>query len=249
MSGHSKWSTIKRKKAVTDAARARIFSKYIKEITIAARAGGADPADNPRLRTAIVTAKSVNMPAQNIERAIERGAGAGEGTKYEEAHYEGYGPNGVALLIEVATDNRNRTGGDVRSVLTKYGGSMAAAGAVAYLFKPRGVIEIPAAAIGEDALMEIVLEAGADDVTSEGESREVLTPVASFESVKKALTDAQVPMTNAEITKIASVQVPLSEKEAASALRLMDALEDHEDVQRVYANFSIAADVLARLGA
>jgi YebC/PmpR family DNA-binding regulatory protein len=247
MSGHSKWATIKRKKAVTDAARARIFSKYIKEITIAARAGGADPAANPRLRTAIVTAKAVNMPANHIERAIERGAGGADGAKYEEAHYEGYGPNGVALLIEVATDNRNRTGGDVRSVLTKYGGSMASAGAVAYLFKPRGVIEVPAAAIGEDALMELVLDAGADDVTSEGESREVLTPVASFEAVKQALADAQVPVTHAEVTKIASVQVPLTEKETAAALRLMDALEDHDDVQRVYANFSISADVLARL--
>ncbi|MEO5618574.1 MAG: YebC/PmpR family DNA-binding transcriptional regulator [Candidatus Eisenbacteria bacterium] len=247
MSGHSKWATIKRKKAVTDAARARIFSKYIKEITIAARVGGGDPDANARLRTAMATARSVNMPAHNIERAVERGVGGGEGTNYEEAHYEGYGPRGVAILIEVATDNRNRTGGDVRSVLTKFGGSMAAAGAVAYLFKPRGLIEVPASAIGEDELMEIVLEAGADDVSSEGESRQVLTPVAAFESVKKALADAQIPLTTAEVTKIASVEVPLTEKEAAAALRLVDALEDNEDVQKVYANFSIADDVLARL--
>ena len=246
MSGHSKWSTIKRKKAVTDAARGRLFSKYIKEITIAARAGG-DPDANPRLRTAIAAGKAVNMPANNIERAVERGAGGADGVHYEEAHYEGYGPGGVALLIEVATDNRNRTASDVRNLLTKHGGSMAAVGAVAYLFKPWGVIEVAKPSIAEDVAMETALEAGAEDVTTQGDHYEVLTPVALFEGVKTALQGRHAELIHAEITKLASVQVPLSEKAAATTLRLVDALEEHDDVQKVYANFSIADDVLARL--
>jgi len=247
MSGHSKWSQIKRKKAVTDAARGRAFSRIIKEITLAARAGGGDPDGNPRLRTAIAAAKGVNMPAHNIERAIQRGVGGGEGTHYEEAHYEGYAPGGVALLIEVATDNRNRTGGDIRNLLTRHGGTMAAVGAVAYLFKPRGVIEVPLSAIGEEALVDLALDAGADDVAAAGESWEVLTPVAAFEGVRQALEAKGVPMSSAEVTKLASVQVPISERDAAATLRLVEALEEHEDVQKVFANFAITDDVMARL--
>jgi len=248
MSGHSKWSQIKRKKAATDAARGRAFSRIIKEITLAARAGGGDPDGNPRLRTAIGAAKGVNMPAHNIERAIQRGVGGGEGSHYEEAHYEGYAPGGIALLIEVATDNKNRTGGDIRSLLTRHGGTMAAVGAVAYLFKPRCVIEVPVAAIGEEDLMDVVLEAGADDVTSAGEHYEVLTPVAAFEGVRHALESRRIPIAAAEVTKLASVQVPLTERDAAATLRLVEALEEHEDVQKVYANFAITDDVMARLG-
>ncbi len=248
MSGHSKWSQIKRKKAVTDAARGRAFSKVIKEITLAARAGGGDPALNPRLRSAIASAKAVNMPAHNIERAVQRGVGGGEGAPIEEAHYEGYAPGGIGLLIEVATDNRNRTGADVRNLLTTHGGSMAEVGAVSYLFKPRGVLEIPAAAIGEEDLVELVLEAGAEDVTP-GQGRfEVLTPPAAFEDVKRALEARGVAIESAELTRVATLQVPLAEREAAAVLRLVEALEEHEDVQKVYANFTVADDVLARLG-
>jgi len=247
MSGHSKWATIKRKKAATDAARGKIFSKYIKEITIAARAGGGDPGANPRLRTAIAAAKGVNMPAGNIERAIKKGAGGGEGSSYEEVHYEGYGPSGVALLVECATDNRNRAAGEIRHIFSKYGGNLAEAGAVSYLFKLRGLIVIEKSAIGEEVLMDLALEAGADDVNAEGEVFEVLTPPAAFEPVKEALAKQGVPSQSAELTKLASLQVPLGLKEAESVLRLVDALEDNEDVQKVYANFSLPDEVLARL--
>ena len=247
MSGHSKWATIKRKKAATDQARGKLFSKYIKEITIAARMGGGDQEINPRLRTAIAAAKSVNMPAGNIERAVKRGTGEIEGANYEEAQYEGYGPGGVALLVEIATDNRNRTAGDIRHIFTKNGGSLGEAGSVSYLFKPHGVIVVDKKALGEDALIEIALEAGADDVDAGGESYEVLTPPAQLEAVKQALTAHNVPLQSAETTKLSSLQVPVSEKDAEAVLRLVDALEDHDDVLRVYSNFSAPDEVLARL--
>ncbi|MBI1799160.1 MAG: YebC/PmpR family DNA-binding transcriptional regulator [Candidatus Eisenbacteria bacterium] len=247
MSGHSKWATIKRKKAATDQARGKMFSKYIKEITIAARHGGGDAETNPRLRTAISTAKSLNMPANNIERAIKRGTGDVEGATYEETQYEGYGPGGVALLVEVATDNRNRTAGDVRHIFTKHGGSLGEAGSVSYLFKPRGLIVIQKSAVTEDALMELALDAGADDVHSDGESHEVLTPPSAFEAVKDALAKHGVSTVSAEQTRIASLQVPVSEKEAEAILRLVDALEDHDDVQKVYANFIVPDEVMERL--
>jgi YebC/PmpR family DNA-binding regulatory protein len=246
MSGHSKWATIKRKKAATDQARGKLFSKYIKEITIAARGGG-DPNANPRLRTAISAAKSVNMPAGNIERAIQRGSGELGGATYEEVHYEGYAPGGIAVLVEAATDNRNRTAGEIRHLFTKYGGSLAEAGAVAYLFKPRGVIDVDKSAVAEDALIELALDAGADDVTAAGDSYEVLTPPAAFEHVKEALAAANVPTASAELTRVPTQQVPVSEKEAEALLRLVDALEDHDDVQKVHANFSVPDEVMARL--
>lgn len=247
MSGHSKWSTIKRKKAATDAARGKMFSKYIKEITMAARMGGGEPATNPRLRTAIAASKSVNMPAANIDRAIKKGSGGLEGSHFEEVHYEGYGPSGVAMLVECATDNHNRTTAEVRNIFTKAGGNMAAAGAVSYLFKPRGLIVVDAAAIGEDALMEIVLEAGADDVQSDGEHHEVLTPPATFEAVKAALEAKQVPIASAEQTKLASLLVPVTDREGEGVLRLVDHLEDNDDVQKVFTNAQLPDTLLAKL--
>ncbi len=247
MSGHSKWATIKRKKAATDQARGKLFSKFIKEITIAARHGGGDPEANPRLRSAITAAKAVNMPANNIERAIKRGTGEVDGVHYEETQYEGYAAGGVAILIEIATDNRNRTAGEIRHILTRHGGNMAEAGSVAYLFKPRGLIVVEKSAIGEDALIELALDAGADDVNTEGDLYEVLTPPAQFETVKEALAAKGIPVQSADVTRIATVQVPLSEKEGEAVLKLIEALEDHDDVQKVYANFNIPDDVLARL--
>ena len=247
MSGHSKWATIKRKKAATDQARGKVFSKYIKEITIAARHGGGDLEANPRLRTAIAAAKSVNMPASNIERAVKRGTGEIEGVHIEEAHYEGYGPGGAALLVEVATDNRNRTTGDVRHILTKYGGKLGEAGSVAHLFKACGLVVVDRSAASEDALMEAALDAGADDVETGAESYEIVTPLARLEGVREALTKRGIPVASAEATKIASLRVPLEGKEAESLLRLVDALEDHEDVQKVYSNFQISDEVMARL--
>jgi YebC/PmpR family DNA-binding regulatory protein len=247
MSGHSKWATIKRKKAATDQARGKVFSKYIKEITIAARQGGGDVDTNPRLRTAIAAAKSVNMPAGNIERAVKRGSGEADGVSYEEMQYEGYGPSGVALLVEIATDNRNRTAGDIRHIFTKHGGNLAEAGSVSYLFKPRGVITVEKAAVAEDVLMELALEAGAEDVGGEGDVYEVLTLPAAFEAVKDAITAKGIAVQTAEQTKIASLQVPLTEKEAEALLRLVDALEDSDDVQKVHTNFTVSDDVMAKL--
>ena len=247
MSGHSKWATIKRKKAATDQARGKLFSKYIKEITIAARHGGGDIESNPRLRSAIAAAKAVNMPAGNIDRAVKRGTGEVEGATYEEAQYEGYGPGGVALLVEVATDNRNRTAGDVRHIFTKNGGNLGEAGSVSYLFKPRGLIVVEKGSIGEDALIELALEAGADDVVTDSEPWEVLTPPGKLEPVREALAKKGVTPASAEVTKLASLQVPVSEKDAEAVLRLVDALEDHDDVQKVYANYSVPDEVMARL--
>jgi YebC/PmpR family DNA-binding regulatory protein len=247
MSGHSKWSTIKRKKAATDAARGRMFTKYIREITIAARAGGGDAEVNPRLRTAILAAKSVNMPATNIDRAVQRGTGAIEGAHYEEIHFEGYAPGGVAVLVECATDNRNRAVGDVRHTFTRFGGSLAEAGAVSYLFRPCGVLAVERSAVPEDTLIGAALEAGADDVTVAGDTYEVLTSPGAFEPVKAALVAAGIPVVSAELTKLASLQVPLDEKGAGSVLRLVEALEELDDVQRVFANFDVADDVLAKL--
>jgi YebC/PmpR family DNA-binding regulatory protein len=247
MSGHSKWSTIKRKKAVTDAARGKMFSKYIKEITMAARIGGGDAATNPRLRTAILASKSVNMPAVNIERAIKKGSGELEGSHYEEVHYEGYGPSGVAMLIECATDNHNRTTAEVRNILTKYGGNMAAAGAVSYLFKQRGLFIIDRAAIAEDALMELVLEAGADDVQSDDEHHEVYTPPSAFEAVRAVLEAKQVPTVSGESTKLATLLVPVTDREGERVLRLVDLLEDNDDVQKVFTNAQLPDSLLAKL--
>ncbi len=247
MSGHSKWATIKRKKAATDQARGKLFSKVIKEVTIAARHGGGDPEGNPRLRAAISAAKAINMPSNNVERAIKRGTGEIEGAHYEETQYEGYAPGGVALLVEIATDNKNRTAGEIRHIFTRFGGNLGEAGSVAYLFKPRGVILVEKKVVGEDALMEIVLDAGADDVNTEGESYEVLTAPSALEAVKEALAKKGVATQSAELTRVATLQVPVAVKEAEQVLKLVDALEDHDDVQKVFANFNVPDEVLARL--
>ncbi len=246
MSGHSKWSTIKRKKAATDAARGKAFTRIIKEITLAARAGG-DPDGNPRLRTAIQAAKAVNMPAANIERAVRKGTGELDGATIEEMHFEGYGPHGVAILVECATDNRNRAANDIRHLFTRFGGSLAAAGAVSYLFRTRGVIVVDRAAIAEDALLELALEAGAEDVVAEGATFEVLTPPSAFEAVREALAARSVAMSSAEVTRLASIHVTLTEQGAGSVLRLIEQLEENDDVQKVYANFLLPDEVLAKL--
>jgi YebC/PmpR family DNA-binding regulatory protein len=246
MSGHSKWATIKRKKAATDAARGKAFSRIIKEITIAARGGG-DPDANPRLRTAIDAAKGVNMPAANITRAIQRGTGELEGATYEEITYEGYGPGGVAILVDVATDNKNRTGGEVRNLFSKQGGNLGEPNSVAWMFETRGLIEVERRGKSDDELLEAALEAGADDVEFGDETVEIRTSMAAFDAVKRALPAAGLAIVNAELSKVPSTTIELEESQARSVLRLVEALENHEDVQKVSANFQIADDVLARI--
>ncbi len=247
MSGHSKWSTIKHKKGALDAKRGKVFTRVLKEITVAARLGGGDVAANARLRLAVDTAKASNMPKENWERAIKKGTGELDGQAYEEVSYEGYAPAGVALLIESATDNRNRTTGELRHLLEKYGGHFAAAGSVSYLFKARGLFVIEKSAIGEDALIELVLEAGADDVQTDGEAYEVLTSPAAYEGVREALAAKQVAVQSAEHTRLATLQVTLNQREAEQVLRLIDLVEEHDDVQKVYANFDLPDEVLAKL--
>jgi YebC/PmpR family DNA-binding regulatory protein len=247
MSGHSKWATIKRKKGAKDAARGKMFSKLIKEITIAARAGGGDLNGNARLRTAVDAAKAENMPSDNITRAIKRGTGELEGVNYEEVIYEGYGPSGVAILVEAATDNRNRTVGEIRHAFSKNGGNMAEAGAVSWMFESRGVIVVERTAIGEEQLMEMALDAGADDVSVGDDAYEVITPLGAFDKVKRALEAAKIPLVSAELTKVSANTVPIGESEAPAVLKLIDVLEDHDDVQKVHANFQIPDEVLSRL--
>ena len=248
MSGHSKWSTIKRKKGKADQERGKIFSRLIKEITIAARQGGGSVDANARLRTAVDTAKANNMPAANIERAIQRGTGEMEGVHYEEITYEGYGPGGVAILVDTATDNRNRTANEIRNLFSKNGGNMAEAGAVGWMFEPRGVIVVDRGARSEDEILEAALDAGADDVDfSSEDAAEITTTVPAFDAVKKALAAKGYTFQSAELSKIPTNTIELDEKTASSVLRLYELLENHDDAQKVYANFSIADDVLARL--
>ena len=248
MSGHSKWSTIKRKKGATDAKRGKTFTKYIKEITVAAKSGGGDPASNPRLRTAIAGAKSVNMPADNIERAIKKGTGELPGVSYEEITYEGYGPGGIAILIDTLTDNRNRTTGEIRHILAKAGGRMAEVGSVQWMFHQKGTIAVPRSAADEETVLGVVLDAGAEDVSlDDPEVYEIVTPPQAFEVVKTALQGKNIPTTSAEIGKIAQNTISLSEKDAEQALKLMETLEDNDDVQRVSSNLDITDEVLARI--
>lgn len=247
MSGHSKWATIKRKKAGIDAARGRVFTRIIKEISIAARQGGGDPAGNPRLRTAIATAKGANMPADNIERAIKKGTGELEGVTYEEITYEGYGPGGVALMVDCVTDNKNRTASELRHLFSKYGGNMGAQGCVAWMFESKGVITVDAARTDEDTLMDVALEAGADDVKTEEGVFEVYTAPSSFEAVKAAIEAKGIPISSAELSKIPQNTVQLDEKAAESMLKLMDMVEDFDDTQKVYANFDISPEIMAKL--
>lgn len=236
MSGHSKWSTIKRKKAALDAKRGKIFTKLIKEITIAARTGGGDPDANPRLRLAVDNAKSANMPADNIERAIKKATGELEGVNYTEMIYEGYGPGGVAILIEAMTDNKNRTVAEVRHLLGKQGGSLGESGSVAWMFDRKGVITMPSQGKTEDDLMEIVLDAGAEDISGEDDYFEITTDIESFETVRKALIEAGLKVENASLQWIAKNTVAVEGETAEKLEKLIDALEDNDDVQNVYSN-------------
>ena len=239
MSGHSKWSTIKRKKEKTDSARGKIFTRLIKEITVAARHGGGDETANPRLRTALITAKSANMPSANIEKAIKRGTGELPGVTYEELTYEGYGPGGAALYMDVLTDNKNRTVAEIRHLLSKNGGSLGENGSVAWIFSKIGIITIPTSATSEDELMLIALEAGAEDIEQDDDVFTVKTNPSDLENVKTALEENGIAFDSAEVTMEPSSTVEVVGKNAETMLKLMDALEDHDDIQNVYSNFDI----------
>ena len=238
MSGHSKWATIKHKKAALDAKRGKAFTRLIKEITIAARSGG-DPDMNPRLRTAIAAAKAVSMPADNIKKAIMRGTGELEGGQIEEVMFEGYGPGGAAVLVKVATDNRNRTVSEIRHVFSKNGGNLGEQGSVAWMFERKSQILIPQDKAGEDQLMNIVLDAGADDLRSDGENWEVISPPEAHENVLQALQQAGIPNESAEVGMVPKNSIKLEGKNAGAMLRLSEALEEHDDVQNVYSNFDV----------
>jgi YebC/PmpR family DNA-binding regulatory protein len=248
MSGHSKWHSIRHKKGATDAKRGKIFSRINKELMVAARMGGGDPSANPRLRQAIASAKAENMPKDNIERAIKKGTGELEGVNYEEHVYEGYAPGGVALLIEVMTDNKNRAAADIRYVFNKRGGSLGEAGCVAWMFDKKGLIVFEQELVDEDKILEVALEAGADDVITTEDQYEVHTELAAFESVKQAFDDQELRYTMAEITMMPQNTVKVDdEAQAAQVLKLMDAIEDADDVQKVYANFDIPDEILQRI--
>jgi YebC/PmpR family DNA-binding regulatory protein len=238
MSGHSKWATIKHKKGALDAKRGKIFTRLIKEITIAAKNGG-DPDKNPRLRTAIAAAKAENMPADNIKRAIQRGTGELPGVAYEEVTFEGYGPGGVAVLVEVSTDNRNRTVSDIRHIFSKGGGNMGEANSVAWMFHKKGDIVVPKAAAQEDQLLDIVLEAGGEDLKDDGDNWEILTDPAAFEAVLEAVKKAGIQPAVAEVAMIPQNYVKLEGSAAGQMVRLLEALEDHDDVQHVFSNFDM----------
>ncbi len=248
MSGHSKWSTIKRKKGATDAKRSKIFTKLIKEITVAARFGGGDLDANPRLRTAIAGAKAENMPKDNIERAIKKGAGELDGITYEEVYYEGYGPSGVAVLVESLTDNKNRTVADIRYTFSKSGGNLGEAGCVAWMFEKKGYFVFENDGVDEETLMEVALEAGADDVREEDTTFEVITSPSDFESAKNAFDEKSLEYVFSEITMIPQSTIKLEGKEAEQMIRLMEGLEDSDDVQKVYSNFDISDKTLEELG-
>ena len=244
MSGHSKWATIKHKKGALDAKRGKIFTRLIKEISIAAKNGGGDPDSNPRLRTAILAAKAENMPADNIKRAIQRGTGELPGAVYEEFTLEGYGPGGVAVLLDINTDNRNRTVSEIRHVFGKNGGNMAEAGAVSWMFHKKGDIIVPKAAAKEDDLMAVVLDAGADDLKDDGETWEVLSDPSSYEAVLEAVKKAGIEPASASVAMIPQNYIKLEGQAANTMIRLMEALEEHDDVQNVHSNFDIDQKLL-----
>ena len=247
MSGHSKWSQIKRKKGATDAKRGQVFTKLIKEITIAARFGGGDPEGNPRLRTAIAAAKAENMPKDNIDRAIKKGTGELEGVSYDEFLYEGYGPGGAAILIEVMTDNKNRTTAEIRHIFAKSSGNLGEAGCVAWMFEKKGYIVVEKGGVDEERLMEVALDAGADDIQEDEKEFEVVTDPGSFEGVKASLDKSGIKYVLAEVTMHPQSVVQLAGKNAEQMLRLMEQLEDHDDIQKVYANFDIPEGVMEQL--
>lgn len=248
MAGHSKWANIKHRKAAVDAKRGKIFTKLIRELTVAAKEGGGDPEANPRLRTAVATAKGANMPNDTIERAIKRGTGDIEGVVYNEIFYEGYGPGGSAVYVKTLTDNRNRTVSDIRRIFTKHGGGLGENGCVAWMFDLKGRIAFKGDSVDEDALFDLVIDAGADDVRTEDSEIVVITPTESYEAVKKAVADAGIQYESAEVTMIPQTNVRIEGREAEHMIRLMEALEDSDDVQNVYANFDIDEQLLEAIG-
>ena len=248
MAGHSKWANIKHRKAAVDAKRGKIFTKVIRELTVAAKEGGGDPEANPRLRTAVATAKGANMPNDTIERAIKRGTGDIEGVVYNEIFYEGYGPGGSAVYVKTLTDNRNRTVSDIRRIFTKHGGGLGENGCVAWMFDLKGRIAFEGDSVDEDALFDLVIDAGADDVRTEDSEIVVITPTDSYEAVKKAVADAGIQHESAEVTMIPQTSVRIEGREAEHMIRLMEALEDSDDVQNVYANFDIDEQLLEAIG-
>ena len=239
MSGHSKWHTIKHKKAATDAKRGRVFTKVIKEITVAARTGGGDPEGNPRLRTVLEAARAANMPKDNIEKAIKKGTGELPGVSYEEVSYEGYGPGGVAVYVQALTDNRNRTLPEIRHLFTKYGGNLGESNCVGWMFEKKGYIVLAKDKASEETLLEVVLEAGGDDVRDDGDNWEILTPPERVQAVKEVLTGRGIPVTSSEVSMVPKNTVRLEGKKAQQLLSMMEALEEHEDIQNVWANFDI----------
>ena len=248
MSGHSKWSTIKHKKGAADAKRGKLFTKLIKEITVATRLGGGDPEANPRLRAAMTTGRNANMPSENIVRAIKKGTGELEGTHYEEITYEGYGQGGAAVFVETMTDNKNRTVGELRSIFSKNGGNLGANGCVDWIFEQKGLILVPTEGNIEDSLLELIMDGGGDDIKKEGEHFEIITSVENFEPVRKILEYQGIKMDLAELTRIPQNMVTVTdEKEGKALLRMMDSLEDHDDVQKAFSNFDIAKTLLATL--
>ena len=249
MSGHSKWATIKHKKGALDAKRGKIFTRLIKEISIAAKAGGGDPDGNPRLRTAVLAAKAENMPADNIKRAIQRGTGELEGVNYEEIAFEGYGPGGVAVIVEVTTDNRNRTVSEIRHIFSKNGGNLGSTGSVMHMFSKKGIIAVEKAAANEEKLTDIVLEYGGEDLNDEGDVWEILTDPnpGTFEAVLNAIKAASIAVASSEITMIASTYQKLEGQQANAMIRLMEALEDFDDTQNVYTNFDMTAEQMEQV--
>jgi len=239
MSGHSKWHTIKHKKAAADSKRGRVFTRIIKELTVAARVGGGDPDGNPRLRTVLAAAKAANMPKDNIEKAIKKGTGELPGVSYEEVAYEGYGPGGVALMVQAVTDNRNRTLPEIRHLFAKHGGNLGETNCVSWMFEKKGYIVVPKEATAEETLLEIVLEAGGDDVRDDGANWEVLTPPERLETVRDAISGKGVAVATAEISMVPKNTVKVEGKKAQQVLSMMEGLEEHEDVQNVWANFDI----------
>jgi YebC/PmpR family DNA-binding regulatory protein len=244
MSGHSKWSTIKRKKGAKDAARGKLFGKLIREITVAARQGGGDPASNTRLRLAVQTAKDNNMPNDNVARAIKKGVGGGEGANFEEVIYEGYGPGGVALMIDTLTDNKNRTAAAVRHALTKYNGNLGENGCVAWVFHTRGVIWVGKDQADEEALFDMAIDAGADDVRDDDDGFEIICADKDFEAVRKAISESGIEIQSASIQRVPDNVIKLDGEDARKIIRLMDALEDIDDVQTVSANFDVPSEIL-----
>jgi YebC/PmpR family DNA-binding regulatory protein len=239
MSGHSKWHTIKHKKGAADAKRGKVFTRVIKELTVAARSGGGDPEMNPRLRTIVAEAKAVNMPAENIKRAIQRGTGELPGVNYDEITYEGYGPGGAALIIEALTDNRNRTVGELRHMLTKYNGNLGESNSVAWMFAKKGYIVVDKRAADEEKLLNVVLEAGGDDLRDDGDSWEIISDPGAFEAVRDAVKALGIEPMSAEIAMLPQNYVKLEGRAANQMVKLMEALDDHEDVKHVWSNFDI----------